>query len=404
MLEARMARLWLLAVLGVAATVAGVAWYVAYVVAPSKPRGYAGVEFAVMTPGAAARAPLLKTRGALVYQVDEGGPADKAGIHPGEVVAAIDGVPINSADQAAGIVRAHAQGESAIFMLFDEPRGDIQPKSVVVKFTSPPEKPKKRSVEPSRTIAREYFNLPSMAANAAWSRRLARGPTIRPLAMPGLGFGRCNGFAPEYWYVAAHAADDSMIHVAAPDGFEHAIFASADLKDRDPKEFVLSLIAQSFETTPTAMPPQNEPFGFSLIKFGLPRGASGFAEYRVKDGRIALWIAAVAAADAAWAEPQTGAVAFSLHCKTVNEPSPLPRDSSLATTSISTDCLKGKCAEGDFAAQYLKTLKLGYAHGPDGAVWLIRPRIDFWQNGGEGPGYYHQIGGQNEKLEPGRTN
>ncbi|HWC63103.1 MAG TPA: hypothetical protein VG501_05730, partial [Rhizomicrobium sp.] len=71
---------------------------------------------------------------------------------------------------------------------------------------------------------------------------------------------------------------------------------------------------------------------------------------------------------------------------------------------ISVDCLKDKCREGDFAAQYLNVLKLGYAHGSDGAVWLIKPKTDFWQNGAEGPGYYHQTGGLNEKLEPGRTN
>ncbi|HVZ28040.1 MAG TPA: PDZ domain-containing protein [Rhizomicrobium sp.] len=401
-----MARLWLWAILSVAVGTAGVGWYV---VPPLKPRGYAGVEFAAMTPAAAARAPLLKTRGALIYRVDEEGPAAKAGLHMGEVVAAIDGTPISSADQAAGIVRAHAAGDTARFTVFDEPRGDIHPKTLALVFSVFPEKPRKRSVEPPRTLAREYFNLPAMAANAAWSLKLARGPTIRPLAMPGLGAGRCNGFAPEHWYVAGHAPDDSMIHVAAPQGFEHAIFAGASLDGRDPEEFVLSFIEQNFEDKVTPASMQSLPFGFSLIKFGLPRGAAGFAEYRVTrdakgGGRIAVWVVAVASADVSWAVPQTGAVAFSLHCQTVDEPQPSPHDPALAPTAISVDCLKDKCREGDFAAQYLNVLKLGYAHGPDGAVWLIKPKTDFWQNGAEGPGYYHQTGGLNEKLEPGRTN
>ena len=80
--------------LGVAVAVAGVAWYVA---PPGKPRGYAGLEFSDMTPAAAARAPLLTTRGALIYDVAADSPADKAGLHAGEVVAAIDGAPITSA-------------------------------------------------------------------------------------------------------------------------------------------------------------------------------------------------------------------------------------------------------------------------------------------------------------------
>src|ERR1019366_8754707 len=117
-------------------------------------------------------------------------------IHTGEVVAAIDSTPIISADQAAGIVRVHRQGDRVNFTLFDEPKGDIHPTNVAVSFAAEPKETKKLSVKPPRTLAREFFNLPSMAANAAWSLRIARGPTIRPLELHGLGAGRCNGFAP----------------------------------------------------------------------------------------------------------------------------------------------------------------------------------------------------------------
>ena len=396
-----MARLWILATLGVMAAIAGIAWYV---VPPAKPRGYAGLEFSVMTQAAAARAPMLKTRGALILDVADASPAAQAGIQPGEVVAAIDGTAITSAAQAAGIVRSHGEGDRVIFTLFDEPKGDIRPRDVGVSFIAEPPVTNKRSVNPPRTLAEEFFYRPTMAANADWSRRIARGATIRPLALPGLGAGRCNGFAPEDWYVAGHAADDTMIHVAASRGFEHALYQSGRLDGRDPREFVLNLIEQNFHSPPTATPPQSQPFGFSLVKFGTPRGATGFAEYRVTGTRIAVWISAVAAADASWAEPQTGAVALSLHCLAANAPPPQPRVSALLATTISTRCIQGACSEGDFAAQYMKVLKLGYAHSPDGSVYLVKPKSDFWQNGAEGPGFYHQIGGENEKLEPGRVN
>ena len=396
-----MARLWILLTLGVAAAIAGVAWYV---MPPGKPHGYAGLEFSVMTPAAAARAPLLTSRGALIYEVAEASPADKAGLHPGEVVAAIDGTPITSAQQASGIVRQHREGDQVVFTLFDETAGDIHSKTVAVTFIAQPPVTKKRSVEPPRTLAREYFALPTMGANADWSRRIARGPTIRPLAVPGLGAGRCNGFAPEGWFVAAHASDDSMIHVMAPTGFEHAIYQSARLDGQAPRDFVLGLIAKNFQGAPTSTPDEAQPFGFQLFNFGMSRGAVGFAEYRVTQGRIAVWIAAVAAADVAWAQPQTGAVAFSLHCAAAGASAPLPRNRSLALTSVSTRCIQGVCGEGDFAAQYMKVLRLGYVHAPDGSNYLIKPKSDYWQNGAEGPGYYHQVGGTNEKLEPGRTN
>jgi hypothetical protein len=405
-LVTRMARFWILLTLGVAAAAAGVAWYVR---PPAKPHGYAGLEFSAMTPAAAARAPMLTSRGALIYDVDDASPADKAGLHPGEVVAAIDGAAVTSAPQAAGIVRAHREGDRVVFTVFDESLGDIHPKDVAVNFIAAPPLSNKRSVDPPHTLAKEYFPLPTMGANAEWTRRIARGPTIRPLALPGLGAGRCNGLAPEDWFVAGHAPDDSMIHVMAPSGFEHAIYQSANLAGGDPKDFVLKLIARSFRGAPTFTPPESQAFGFWLLNFGLSRGAVGFAEYRVTHAasggnRIAVWIAAVAAADAAWAQPQTGAVAFSLHCRNGYAPAPQPRDPALAVTSVSTSCIQGACGEGDFAAQYMKVLRLGYVHAPDGSNYLIKPKSDFWQNGADGPGYYHQIGGANEKLEPGRTN
>ena len=49
-------------------------------------------------------------------------------------------------------------------------------------------------------------------------------------------------------------------------------------------------------------------------------------------------------------------------------------------------------------------LRLGYVHNIKGDMFLVHPRRDFWQDGAEGPGFYHQIGGENEKLLPGRIN
>jgi hypothetical protein len=53
----------------------------------------------------------------------------------------------------------------------------------------------------------------------------------------------------------------------------------------------------------------------------------------------------------------------------------MPRDANMLATRISTRCIQGRCGESDF-----------------------------WQDGSEGPGFYHRIGGENEKLDPGRIN
>ena len=76
----------------------------------------------------------------------------------------------------------------------------------------------------------------------------------------------------------------------------------------------------------------------------------------------------------------------------------------MVTTSVSSRCLEGRCEDSDFAAAYLDKFRLGYVHDHNGDVFLVNPRRDLWVNGQEGPGFYRQLGGLNEKLEPGRTN
>src|SRR5277367_768373 len=108
MLEAPMARLLGLALFIIC--IGGVAWYVA---PPKAARGFSGLEFATMTRAAAARAPWLTTRGALIYHVVADSPAATAGIKSGEVVAAIDGAPISSARQASDLMAEKRAGDKA---------------------------------------------------------------------------------------------------------------------------------------------------------------------------------------------------------------------------------------------------------------------------------------------------
>jgi hypothetical protein len=371
---------------------------------PPKPRGFSGLEFAALTPAASARTPLLTKGGALVFQVADNSPARKAEIRPGEVVAAIDGEPILSARQASDLVRAHRAGDRVSFTLYDVTRGEVKPETVSLTFEEQPVPKKKFSVHPPRTLAREYFPPPMPAANASWSRRILRGPTIRPLALTGLGAGACNGFAPAEWRVAAHAPDNSLFHVMAEKSFAHAIYRASALNGASPEDFVKGFLETTFGTPAVLTPPQARPFGFVVRDFGNDKGGAGFVLYRVNGNRIALWVAAVAGGEASWAKPLTGAVVLSIRCASPGAPASAPRDPSLLATRISTRCIQGQCGEGDFAATYLTVLRQGYVHNGDNQMFLVHPHTDFWQDGPQGPGFYHQIGGENEKLLPGRIN
>jgi len=367
-----------------------------------KPRGFSGLQFAPLTPAAASRTPLLERGGAQVASVVENSPADKAKIQAGAVVAAIDGTAITSARQASDMVRAHTAGERVSLTLYDT--GEVHPQTVTLVFEAAPPLSKKFSVHPPRTLAKEFFNPPFPAANASWSKRILRGATIKPLALSGLGAGQCNAFVPYGWRVAAHAPDNSLFHVMAGESFAHAIYKSGNLNGAAPEDFVRDFLQTTFGAPVVMTPPQARPFGFVMRDFGNRKGGAGFVLYRVTDGRIALWIAAVPGGDAGWAKPLVGAVALSMRCASPDAPVPVPRDPQLPDTGISLRCIQGQCGETDFAATYLTVLRFGYVHNIKGDMFLVRPRRDFWQSGAEGPGFYHQIGGENEKLLPGRIN
>ncbi|HVW72569.1 MAG TPA: PDZ domain-containing protein [Rhizomicrobium sp.] len=400
-----MSRAWLgigVSVLVALALFAGAVVYAIH--RPPRPRGFSGLEFAALTPAASARTPFLVRGGALVFQVADDSPANKAKIKPGEVVAAIDGHPILSARQAADLVRGHAAGDRVTFTLYDITRGEVKPKTVSLTFEHMPVPKKSYSVHPPRTLAREYFPPPMPAANASWSRRILRGPTIRPLALTGLGAGACNAFAPEEWRIAAHAPDNSLFHVMAEKSFAHAIYKSGRLNGLSPELYVKGFLENTFGAATVLTPAQMRPFGFVERDFGNHKGGAGFVLYRVTAGRIALWLAAVPGGDAAWAKPLVGAVALSMRCASPGAPAPIARDPALLATRISTRCIQGACGETDFAASYLTVLRYGYVHNDRNQMFLVHPRTDYWQDGPQGPGFYHQIGGENEKLEPGRIN
>ena len=398
-----MARLWLGVLLFVALGAVAVAWLVAR---PPQPLGYSGLEFARMTGAAAARAPLLSTRGALVQEVAADSPADRAGIKPGAVVAVIDGVTILSARQASEIVRGHKRGDRVRLTLFDEVRGTPHPKKVELVFeAAPPASKTIFTVDPPRTLAKEHFAQPGMAANAAWSRRLTHGVTVRPRAMPELDAGMCSGVAPEKWRVQDSAS--GLIHLTSADGGLHAIYKLVPLEPsrrNDPKGYILGLIHAIFRSPAMPAPSEQRPFGISSFSFGNRNGLAGFALWRMNGPVLSVWIAGVPASDVAWAMPVTAAALLSLRCDSELAPPPRPRDPGLAETSLSTRCLNGKCEDSDFAATILEKFRLGYVHARDGQVFLVNPRKDLWINGQEGPGFYRQLGGENEKLEPGRTN
>jgi len=80
-------------------------------------RGWIGVEVQELTPQAAESFKLGGTRGALIAGVLRGGPADKAGVKPGDVLFEIQGKPVLDPPGMLNLVAALAPGETASMKL-----------------------------------------------------------------------------------------------------------------------------------------------------------------------------------------------------------------------------------------------------------------------------------------------
>ena len=61
---------------------------------------------------------LSRPRGALVAEVDEGGPADKAGVEPGDVILAVDGRPIERSGELPAIIAGIQPGTEATLTIW----------------------------------------------------------------------------------------------------------------------------------------------------------------------------------------------------------------------------------------------------------------------------------------------
>jgi hypothetical protein len=374
----------------------------------SKP-GFLGLEFAPLTRAAQGRAPFLTEGGALVVKVVEKSPAAQSFVS-GEIVTAINGAKVGSASDAAQILQALKPGQHVTLTYFDLVKGDGHPrKAVAVLAEAPPKSETVYSVEPPRTLAREWDFEPSMAAGASWSNSIARGP-VNPLALDPLAQGRCSALAPEDWAIAGVAKDGSTFELVSTKFRMRAIFTITTVAARANVENAIHLaIAKYARITPVTGPAQMAEGGYRVIDFGSMSGYSGFALYRVRPRGmtglvIATWIAAVPASNVAALAPIAGAVALSIRCSTALGGTRKPFDDTLKPTSVSVRCLNNDCDEGDFAGAYNDAMHTGYVHGETGDNYLIDPRKDVWATGPTGPATYRQVGGTLEKLEPGRTN
>ncbi|MEW5768858.1 MAG: Do family serine endopeptidase [Pseudomonadota bacterium] len=83
-------------------------------------RGWVGIEVQEITPEIAESFGLKSTRGALIAGILRGGPADRAGIRPGDVLVAVNDKPVTDSSSLLSLIAALAPGKTATLELVRE--------------------------------------------------------------------------------------------------------------------------------------------------------------------------------------------------------------------------------------------------------------------------------------------
>ncbi len=85
-------------------------------------RGWIGVEVQKITPELAESFNLPTTQGAIIAGIIRGGPADRAGIRPGDILTAVDGKAVKDPDTMIALIAALEPGKAATLRILREGR------------------------------------------------------------------------------------------------------------------------------------------------------------------------------------------------------------------------------------------------------------------------------------------
>jgi S1-C subfamily serine protease len=95
---------------------------------------FVGIQPAELTPELAQALGIARSTGVLVYAVERGGPAARAGIEPGDVLIALAGRPLESVEQLFAALRLHRPGQTVTVALVR----DGKRQSVAVRLSKTP--------------------------------------------------------------------------------------------------------------------------------------------------------------------------------------------------------------------------------------------------------------------------
>src|SRR5205814_8176648 len=138
----------------------------------------------------------------------------------------------------------------------DLAKGDGRRRTAVATLAAaPPESKTVYTVEPPRTLAREWDFKPAMAAHASWSNGIARG-AVNPPRLKLYARGACSALAPEDWTILETASDGTAFELVSATTRSRAIFAVTPVSARGRVENAIpAAIANFARVDPETGPP-----------------------------------------------------------------------------------------------------------------------------------------------------
>ena len=145
-------------------------------------RGYAGVALRDVDPDLQDALKLSSATGAVVQDVTPGSPAERAGLRPYDVIAAVDGQAVSGGDQLIAMVSARRPGEAVTLRVNRDGR-DI---STLVKLAERPARERSGDVPVGARAARPgvpRLGLSVRALDTEVARRLGTPPDLRGMVV-----------------------------------------------------------------------------------------------------------------------------------------------------------------------------------------------------------------------------
>ena len=238
-----------------------------------------------------------------------------------------------------------------------------------------------------------------------------------PVPLTPVSAGQCQTSAPDGWTVAETNPNGTIFSLTSADQSMKAIYAGMGTAPIATPSQIVQQMIQTATGAPVNVLTDGESFGDYQVMTFSSGAYGGYALYYKADGIpdytlpaaaqsfVLITRIAMGANGDKHSLATAGSVAAAIRCQAVVIPKPIggntDRGSSHGAGTSARCSSGGSCDDSDLAGTYNAQLGTGWAHDSLGRNYNVDVTSDWNDNGPDGPGYYANVGGTQEKLQGG---